>query len=71
VDPKPGTKTTEFWLTIIAQLIGIAALFGWFTPEQAAGLREHIPAIAGGVIQVFSIFGYSISRGIAKSGKPK
>jgi hypothetical protein len=59
VNPKPGYKTTEFWLTIFA----IAAP----TIEAIAGnLPAQWAAIASGVATGM----YAFSRGLAKSREP-
>ena len=38
MESKPGYKTTEFWVTIIVQILGIATLMGYVTPEQQSAL---------------------------------
>jgi len=63
---KPGYKTTEFWVTLITQILGIVALFGKFTPEQATALTSAMIQIAGAVSTAAASFGYSLSRGRAK-----
>jgi len=65
-EAKPGYKTTEFWVTVVCQLIGILALAGVFTAEQSAALTESITQIVGAVVMGASAFGYSLSRGNAK-----
>ena len=66
---KPGIKTTEFWASLIAQLVGIAALFGWLTPDRAGDVQAGATAVAGGLLQGLSAFGYSLARGNAKKNK--
>ena len=63
---KPGWKTTEFWVTILIQVIGFAAILGYITPEQQGAMGDAITQIAGAVSMVAAAFGYSLSRGIAK-----
>lgn len=31
---KPGIKTTEFWIAILAQAVPLFVLFGWMTPTE-------------------------------------
>lgn len=31
---KPGIKTTEFWMAILAQVVPLLVLFGWMTPDE-------------------------------------
>ena len=61
---KPGYKTTEFWFTLILQIIGVLVMLDVFTPEQQSALETMI----GALINVLSAFGYSLSRGLAKRG---
>ena len=68
MESKPGYLTTEFWVTILAQLVGISATAGVFTPEQASALNQAIPQLGGLVVMVGSAFGYAIARGRAKTG---
>lgn len=63
---KPGYATTEFWTSLATAVTGLATTMGYLTPEQASPLVQAITQIAGGVIMVASIFGYAISRGLAK-----
>jgi uncharacterized membrane protein HdeD (DUF308 family) len=52
---KPGIKTTEFWLSVIA-IVGmfVPTLLGFLSPELAA------------VVSAIIVGAYSIARGIAK-----
>jgi len=63
---KPGWKTTEFWVALIPKVIGILAVTGALTPDQADALTSGLIEIAGIAAVVASSFGYSISRGKAK-----
>lgn len=62
---KTGVKTTEFWVTAIAQLAGLFTLFsGLDVSQQATGAVRGI----GGAIAALSALGYALSRGLAKKG---
>ena len=63
---KPGYKTTEFWVTLITQILGILQMFGVIKPEEAVGLTQGTGQIVGGVMTVAPAIGYAISRGRAK-----
>jgi len=65
---KSGIKTTEFWMSAIAQVVGILALFGVVEPAKSSLIVEAVQQIAGGLIMGLSALGYSISRGQAKKG---
>jgi len=66
---KAGWKTSEFWLSILGNVIGIALATGAVGPEQAQIYGDAAAQIVGGVMTVVSGAGYAVSRGIAKAGK--
>ncbi len=68
METKPGYKTTEFWLTVIAKVIALLAALGVFTPEQASAVTKASVQLAGVAGMVAAAFGYSLSRGTAKKG---
>lgn len=40
---KPGVKTTEFYITLATQLVGVLAVFGIVSPEQSQTLLDAAP----------------------------
>jgi len=58
---KPGIRTTEFWLSSVALLLGLVLASGAI-PE--GGLAAQI---IGGVLSVLSSLGYTASRTKVKS----
>ena len=59
---KPGYKTTEFWLTLGATVVGLAIASG-VVPET--GMWPKIVAL---VVSVFAAMGYTVSRTNVKNG---
>ena len=57
---KPGAKTSEFWLSLVSVLIGVALVVVGEARESAALVE------LGGLILAMSGTGYALSRGIAK-----
>jgi hypothetical protein len=57
---KPGYKTTEFWLSVAAMLVGAALASGVF-PADSSGDQ-----ILGLAATVLASLGYTVSRTIAK-----
>jgi len=57
---KPGYKTTEFWLSALAAVVGIVVASG-AVPEGGIAAQ-----IVGAVISGLAAMGYSVSRGLAK-----
>lgn len=60
-DAKPGYKTTEFWLTVLALVVS--------SLQEAVGLF-HITDSRVLLFQTFVVGAYTLSRGFAKSGTP-
>jgi hypothetical protein len=58
---KPGWKTTEFWLSLIATVCGILMASGAIVPGS------QIAQIIGGVMSVLAVLGYQAGRTSAKN----
>ena len=55
---KPGYRTTEFWLTLLAELVGFLLASGAVAAEG-----EGIwPKIIGGGIALLAALGYTVNR---------
>ena len=69
---KPGSKTTEFWLTVVNKLIGVLLILVGIgtigTVDET--LKGEILLAGAGLIGATGI-GYSLSRGRAKGGNGK
>jgi len=63
---KEGYKTTEFWVSIFASVMGIGVTTGYITPEQSTAMGEAATTIAGSIVTIGGALGYSLSRGLAK-----
>jgi hypothetical protein len=59
---KPGYKTTEWYLSSLAALVGIALSSGAIGDMTALGRGLALLATA------LTVAGYSVSRGLAKKG---
>ena len=66
---KQGYKTTEFWITIGIQIVGILVTAGVFTPDQASAATDIITKVGGLIAMGAGAFGYSLSRGSAKKNQ--
>lgn len=58
---RPGYKTTEFWMTALAQLVGAFAASGLVGDEHV------LMRVAGMLTMALTGMGYSVSRGKVKS----
>lgn len=63
---KSGTKTTEFYITILTGVLGIAVTCGLLTPDQSSALVASALQISGAIATAIAAFGYNLSRGNAK-----
>ena len=59
---KPGIKTTEFWFSTAAALVGVLFACG------AIAEGTSIDKIMGMAATVLAGLGYTVSRGMAKKG---
>lgn len=56
---KPGWQTTEFWLTLAAELLGLLLLSGVLNPLP----EDHwVRVVVGGALTVLAALGYQASR---------
>jgi hypothetical protein len=39
---KPGWKTTEFWIVVVAAVLSVAVAGGYVTPDQAVGIKDAV-----------------------------
>lgn len=68
---KAGWKTTEFYGALGSGILGIAMTLGFIGPEGVEQGTAMIEELAGSLITAASIFGYTISRGLAKKNELK
>tara|TARA_Y100001938_G_C7973526_1_gene370583 strand:- start:171 stop:389 length:219 start_codon:yes stop_codon:yes gene_type:complete len=61
-DPKPGWKSTEFWVTVVVALASLAWGAGIVDPAGDSGADKTF----GFVCSALSALGYTVSRGMAK-----
>lgn len=60
--PKPGWKSTEFWMAVGIQIVGILSASGVFTPEEASRWAKVVEMAGGLAAMVISSIAYSIIR---------
>jgi hypothetical protein len=70
---KTGWKTTEFWVSLVPQVLGVLLVLGIITPEQNAEtaaqanvLVNSISQGIGAVIAALAAYGYSGARAKVK-----
>lgn len=70
---KNGWKTTEFWLSLVPQVLGVLLVLGVITPEQntettaqASIFINNVAQAIGAVIAGLSAYGYAGSRAKVK-----
>ena len=59
-EPKKGIKTTEFWFSAAAAMVGLLYASGLIAPETGGD------KVLGLIATVLAAMGYTVSRGLAK-----
>ena len=59
-EPKKGIKTTEFWFSAAAAIVGLLYASGVIAPDSGG---DKMLGLVGSVL---ASMGYTISRGLAK-----
>ncbi len=65
-ETRPGYKTTEFWLSLLATLIGFLMASGAL---DSVSEDSWIAKLIGGAVAVLAALGYNASRAKVKSGQ--
>jgi len=67
---KPGFKTSEFWLTVLAGVFGVVVLFGALTGSEAdsivAAVELLIKSVTGLVVALAPLIAYIKGRAEVK-----
>lgn len=63
-ETKPGYKTTEFWLSLLATLLGFLLASGVM---DSVGEESWVARLVGGLVAVLASLGYSASRAKVKT----
>jgi hypothetical protein len=69
MDTKPGYKTTEFWLSLAAMVIGAVLASGVLNPSDAT--QAKVLQVLGLVATLLASLGYTAQRGLVKSTASK
>jgi hypothetical protein len=67
---KPGYKTTEFWLTLLTAIPGIAVTAGLIPSADKTMLDSAASKIAAGLLAAITVAKYVQSRALVKSVPP-
>ena len=63
---KSGYKTTEFWYSILASVMGILVTTGVFGADQAGQISDAIVKCSGALLTAISAGSYAYSRAVTK-----
>ncbi len=63
---KPGYKTTEFWMSLVTQIVALLVLFGVIEPAAQEQVSGSLTQLVAAIAAVFNAAGYAFSRGLAK-----
>ena len=59
---KTGAKTSEFYLALVPQVIGVLALIGIIPNEQVDEVVRLVVAAVTGLMSIIALVAYIISR---------
>ena len=62
MQPKPGVKSSEFYLTVVTSLTGLLVSLGYLQPEDADVFASGIISIIGGFMVVVPVAMYTVER---------
>jgi hypothetical protein len=62
MEVKPGFLTSEFWVMLFVQLVGVAAALGYLNPEDAETWQKASVQLGGIFAQVASAIYYAFTR---------
>ena len=68
-DTKPGYKTTEFWLSLAAMLIGALLASGILDPADPTSAK--VLQLVGMISSMLTALGYGVTRTMAKKDAAK
>ena len=51
---KPGILTTEFWITLISQIIGLLVITGKLKPDEGQAVVDGLNMIVKGVVDLIA-----------------
>lgn len=69
METKPGYKTSEFWITLIANVAMVLAVTGVVPKELGEAVQDKTPEIATSVFALFTNLMYIWSRAKIKEIK--
>lgn len=62
IQVQSGFKSSEFYITLINNAVGIAVVLGYLTPAQADDFVKAVVSIIGSVVIIISTVAYIWSR---------
>ena len=69
---KPGYKTSEFWLALVAQILPLLVITGLLTTEEVVALQdatmETVKVVGSLVVALIPLWRYIDGRAKVKSG---
>lgn len=54
MEQKPGVKTTEFWIAVLAQLIPLLVMFGVLTADEGSVLADAVSRAVAAVVALIA-----------------
>lgn len=62
MENKPNYKTSEFWIALITNVIGMLVMTGVISTEESQKITSNLQPVIGGIISIASTLGYIFAR---------
>ena len=69
--PKAGVKTSEFWVVLANNVVGVLVMLGYLSPDQATEFTQALMSVIGGLVVMVSTIVYIVSRIKLKQNSPQ
>ena len=64
---KAGYKTTEFWLSAVIGLLGIAGVLGFLSPDDVSTLKGAVTQAVSSITTILVVIRYNAGRAAVKT----
>ena len=62
METKPQYKTSEFWIALITNVLGMLVMTGVISTEESQKITSNLQPVIGGIISIASTLGYIFAR---------
>lgn len=59
---KPAWQTSEFWVALATNIVGVIALMGYLSQDQANAIVDAVSRVSGALLSLATTFGWIRAR---------